>query len=136
MVTRSRWTAFTTLVRVVRGTLRPGEPGVGDRLRAVPRLVSATLSGRYQGTTPRRLGLMVLAVVYVVSPIDVLPDVLPILGLADDAMVVAWLAGAVLNETGDFLTWERGDSGRHKRSWFRRGGTAAKPDVVRGHVVR
>lgn len=135
MATRSRWTAFTTLVRVVRGTMRPGEPGVADRLRAVPRLVTATMSGRYHGTTPRRLGLMALAVVYVVSPIDVLPDVLPVLGLADDAMVVAWLAGTVLSETGDFLTWERGDT-RHKRSWFRRGGRPGEPEVVRGQVVR
>lgn len=135
MATRSRWTAFTTLVRVVRGTMRPGEPGVADRLRAVPRLVTATMSGRYHGTTPRRLGLMALAVVYVVSPIDVLPDVLPVLGLADDAMVVAWLAGTVLSETGDFLTWERGDT-RRKRSWFRRGGRPGEPEVVRGQVVR
>lgn len=135
MATRSRWTAFTTLVRVVRGTMRPGEPGVADRLRAVPRLVTATMSGRYHGTTPRRLGLMALAVVYVVSPIDVLPDVLPVLGLADDAMVVAWLAGTVLSETGDFLTWERGDT-RHKGSWFRRGGRPGEPEVVRGQVVR
>ena len=135
MATRSRWAAFTTLVRVVRGTTKAGEPGVGDRLRALPRLVSATISGRYHGTTPRRLGLMALAVVYIVSPVDVLPDVLPILGLADDAMVVAWLAGAVLNETGDFLTWERGETVRRK-GWFRRGRGDDKPQVVRGQVVR
>jgi uncharacterized membrane protein YkvA (DUF1232 family) len=115
--------------------MRPGEPGVRDRLRAVPRLVAATMRGRYHGTTPRRLGLMALAVVYVVSPIDVLPDVLPILGLADDAMVVAWLAGAVLSETGDFLVWERADT-RHTRSRFRRGGGPGDPEVVRGQVVR
>lgn len=142
MATRSRWIAFTTLVRAVRGTMRPGEPGLGDRLRALPRLVSVTLSGRYRGMTPRRLGLMVLALVYVVSPIDLLPDMLPLLGLADDAMVVAWLAGAVLSETGDFLTWERGASAQTRRSWFGHRadrsprGDQGSPDVVRGHVVR
>jgi uncharacterized membrane protein YkvA (DUF1232 family) len=128
---------MATLVRAVRGTLRPGEPGVGERLRALPRLVMATLRGRYHGTTKGRLGLMALAVAYVISPVDVLPDVLPLLGLADDAMVVAWLAGALLSETGDYLAWERDDKGR-SRSRFGRRTTfdKGKPDVVPGQVVR
>lgn len=135
MATRSRWAALATLVRAVRGTLRPGEPGVGERVRALPRLVLTTLSGRYHGTTRGRLGLMGLAVVYIVSPLDVLPDLLPLIGVADDAMVLAWLAGAVLTETGDFLAWERADPtprGRAGRSPFRHG----RPDVVQGRVVR
>jgi uncharacterized membrane protein YkvA (DUF1232 family) len=137
MGTRSRWTALTTLVRAVRGTLRPGEPGVGQRVRALPRLVAATLVGRYHGTTRSRLGLMALAVVYIISPIDVLPDVLPLIGVADDAMVVAWLAGAVLSDAGDFLAWERMGRGgprgdRQARGPFDRG----RPDVVPGSIVR
>jgi uncharacterized membrane protein YkvA (DUF1232 family) len=106
---------------------------VGERLRALPRLVGATLGGRYHGTTPGRLGLMALAVVYVVSPLDLLPDVLPLIGVADDAMVVAWLAGTVLQETGEFLAWERGDTKRSSR-WFRR--RSSRPEVVRGEVLR
>jgi uncharacterized membrane protein YkvA (DUF1232 family) len=137
MATRSRWTALATLVRAVRGTLRPGEPGVGERARALPRLVLDTLRGRYHGTTKGRLGLMALAVLYVVSPLDVLPDLLPLIGVADDAMVLAWLAGAVLSETGDFLAWERaedvgGERSRARRSRFGQG----RPDVVPGRVVR
>ena len=137
MGARSRWTAVSTLVRAVRGTLRPGEPGVGQRLRALPRLVVATLTGRYHGTTRSRLGLMALAVVYIISPIDVLPDVLPLIGVADDAMVVAWLAGAVLSDAGDFLAWERMRRGgprgdRQARGPFDRG----RPDVVPGSIVR
>ena len=44
---------------------------------------------------------------------------MPLLGLVDDAFVVAWLAGTVLLETERFLEWERQ---RH--------------DVVPGQVVR
>lgn len=129
---------MSALVRAVRGTLRPGEPGVAERAKAVPRLVTATLGGRYHGTTRGRLGVMGLAVLYVISPVDVLPDVLPLIGVADDAMVVAWLAGALLNETGDFLAWERADTAPGRRRWFRRrrSGGGGRPDVVRGHVVR
>ncbi|HET8615573.1 MAG TPA: DUF1232 domain-containing protein [Actinomycetales bacterium] len=136
-MTRSKWAAIGTLVRAVRGTWRPGEPGVGERIRAVPRLVIATVRGRYHGTTKARLGLLAMAVVYVVSPVDVLPDFLPLIGIADDAMVVAWLAGALLSETGDFLDWERGDSRTSRRRRSGRGRfDAGRPDVVRGQVVR
>jgi uncharacterized membrane protein YkvA (DUF1232 family) len=137
MGARSRWTAVSTLVRAVRGTLRPGEPGVGARLRALPRLVVATLAGRYHGTTPSRLGLMALAAVYIVSPLDVLPDVLPLIGVADDAVVLAWLAGAILTDAGDFLAWER--VGRDSPRGARRGRRPfdhGRPDVVPGSVVR
>jgi len=137
MGARSRWTAVSTLVRAVRGTLRPGEPGVGQRLRALPRLVVATLTGRYHGTTRSRLGLMALAVVYIVSPLDLLPDLLPLIGVADDAMVLAWLAGATLSDAGDFLAWERGGRGRPRGAERRRGPfDHGRPDVVPGSVVR
>jgi uncharacterized membrane protein YkvA (DUF1232 family) len=82
--------------------------------------VVATLRGRYAGTTRTRLLTMALALVYIVSPVDLLPElILPLVGLIDDAFVVAWLAGAVLLETERFLQWE--DS---------------QHDVVTGQVVR
>ena len=48
-----------------------------------------------------------MGAVYVLSPVDVVPEVLlGVLGLADDALVAAWLAGAVLAEVDGFLDWE------------------------------
>lgn len=100
------------LAGAVRLTLRPGGPGLGDRCRALPRLVRATLAGRYHGVTPGHLGLLALALAYVVSPVDLLPEgLLPLVGLADDAVVVAWLAAALVHDTEDFLTWERSAAG-------------------------
>jgi uncharacterized membrane protein YkvA (DUF1232 family) len=83
----------------------PGTPGIGRRIAAIPRLVKATFSGRYDGGG--RLFRMGLAGVYILSPIDFIPEILfgPI-GLVDDAGVAVWLAGAVLSETERFLKWE------------------------------
>lgn len=118
-------TAFVALARALRGAGRDGSPGIGERLGALPRLVGATLSGRYRGTTRGQLGLIALGVLYVVSPVDVVPEaIIPLIGLADDAFVVTWLAGRVLAETEAFLSWEKAEpSGR-------------RPDVVPGQVVR
>jgi uncharacterized membrane protein YkvA (DUF1232 family) len=81
-------------------------PGLSRRLAAFPRMVKATLSGRYDGGM--RLFLMALASLYIVSPIDAIPELLTgVIGLIDDAFVATWLAGALLAETDRFLEWER-----------------------------
>jgi hypothetical protein len=107
MAARGKGMAFLAVWRALRGATGPGGPGLMASVRAVPRLVFATVTGRYHGTSPGQLGLMALAVVYIVSPIDLLPDFLPLIGIADDAVVATWLVGRLLVATGDFLRWER-----------------------------
>lgn len=41
---------------------------------------------------PIRVKIVVgLAVLYLLSPIDLIPDFIPVIGQADDALLVAWL---------------------------------------------
>jgi uncharacterized membrane protein YkvA (DUF1232 family) len=94
--------ALSALLRV----FKPGTPGLGRRIAAIPRMIRATMKGEYDGGG--RLGMMALASVYIISPIDVVPEAfLFVLGLVDDAAVAAYLAGAVLDETERFLDWEK-----------------------------
>lgn len=103
-----RWGAFRSLTTALRLATRPGTPGVGARLTSLPRLVRATLRGEYVGTTRGRMLMLVGALLYVVSPIDLVPELfLPILGLGDDALVITWIAASLINETESFLSWER-----------------------------
>lgn len=122
-----RTAALSALWQVSRSARQPGVPGLGERLRALPRMAGLALTGRYPGVSRGRLGLLVLAVGYLLSPVDLVPELLlPVLGLGDDALVLTWLAGAVLADTGDFLEWER--SGRQP---------AARPGrVVPGEVLK
>ena len=81
---------------------------MGERLRALPRMLRGAVTGRYPALSRGRLGLIVLGLAYLVSPIDLLPEVvLPLLGFADDGVVALWLGGAFLAETERFLAWER-----------------------------
>lgn len=92
----------------IRSATRPGGPGLGERLAALPRLVRAIATKRYAGLDGSRLLLMLAAVGYVISPIDLMPEaMLFVAGLGDDALVVGWLAVTVINATDDFLAWER-----------------------------
>ncbi len=131
---RPRSIAFVALVRALRGARRTGGAGLAESLRALPRWVAATLTGRYDGTSRRQLATLALALVYVVSPVDLLPElVLPLVGLADDALVLTWLAGRLVQEAGAFLAWER-SAGSPGEAQYRPG--AARQRTVRGHVVR
>jgi uncharacterized membrane protein YkvA (DUF1232 family) len=79
-----------------------------DRLSATPRMVRLGLSGRYPHLDRRRLGLMALALAYLVSPVDVIPEaLLTVFGLGDDLVVLTWLTGSLLAESETFLAWER-----------------------------
>lgn len=125
MAAAHRLGAFRTIVTAVRTAMRPGSPGLGERAAAVPRLVRATFRGDYTGSTRGRLLMVLGAIAYVVSPIDVVPEAfLTVFGLADDAMVVSWIAATLVNETESFLGWERSVS---------RG--AGSEQTVPGHVV-
>lgn len=114
-----------TAASLLRATARPGGPTISERVGAVPRLVRASLTGTYKGVTRARLALVAAAVAYVVSPVDLLPElVLPVVGLADDALVISWAVRAFLEETDRFLAWESGQ------------GLRPRPTVIRGDVLR
>lgn len=115
--TLKRTAAFTALARALTSGARGG-PSLGKRLAALPRMIKATAAGEYDGGL--RLAMMAAATAYVVSPIDFVPEAfLLLLGLADDALMVTWLAGTVLAETERFLEWE-----------------ARRNSVIPGHVVQ
>lgn len=103
-----RLAAFRSLWRTVRESGRPGHPRLRERLVALPRLVGDAARGRYPGLSRFRLAGVVLALLYLLSPVDVLPEIfLPLIGLGDDVVVALWLAGMFFDETERYLHWER-----------------------------
>lgn len=141
---RSRMGLLRNVVTALRTALRPGTPGVAERGAAIPRLVKAVARGDYVGVSRGHLGMLLLAAVYVVSPVDLVPEgLLGLFGLADDAIVVTWLAATLVHDTEGFLTWERTrtatghDGTGHRDAWGRpQDAPDHRPDdTVRGHVV-
>jgi uncharacterized membrane protein YkvA (DUF1232 family) len=130
--TSMRWGVFRSLATALRTATRSGGPGVGVRLTSLPRLVGATFRGEYAGTSRGRLLAVVGALLYVVSPVDLVPELLlPLLGVADDALVISWIAASVVNETESFLAWERDRPHTDHDT-----GHDTGHDTVRGDVIR
>src|SRR4051794_25431015 len=85
---------------------KPGTPGIGRRLSAFPRMFKASMRGAHDGGL--RLMMMAAASLYILSPIEAIPEaVFLFVGLIDDAFVLTWLTGALLSETERFLEWEK-----------------------------
>lgn len=56
-------------------------------------------SAAFNRRTPLKLrALLGLALLYFISPVDIIPDAIPLAGILDDAIVVPALLAAVLNQ--------------------------------------
>lgn len=101
-----RTAAFATLFRALTRRGAPGEPGPAQRVRALPAMLGDAWRGSYPHLGKGRLALFLLALAYLVSPVDLVPEAfLTVFGLGDDAIVAMWLGGALLVEADRYLGW-------------------------------
>jgi uncharacterized membrane protein YkvA (DUF1232 family) len=83
-----------------------GPLSFGQRLASLPGLVRDTVSGRYDGLSRGRLAMIGVALVYIIAPIDLVPEaLLTIPGLMDDAAVAAWLIATLMGATTAYRAW-------------------------------
>ncbi len=70
------------------------------------RMIKAHFSGAHK-LSASTLGLILLGLVYFLSPVDIIPDFLGFFGFADDLSVIMAIFAKVKDEVTDFLDWER-----------------------------
>ena len=86
---------------IVLWRLRPRNGVATEALRAVPDVVRLTHRLARDATLPRTLRIWLwLLLAYLVSPVDLVPDFIPVIGYADDAVVVALVLRAVVKRAG------------------------------------
>ena len=74
------------------------------------RMIRAYAKRKYTGIPWESLVLVVAAVIYFVSPIDLIPDFIPIVGYVDDAAVIGFVAWSIRSDLGNFRAWEASQS--------------------------
>jgi uncharacterized membrane protein YkvA (DUF1232 family) len=75
-------------------------------LMAMIRLIRAYHQLEYRDISAQNLLVIVAAIIYFVSPFDVIPDSVPILGNIDDAFVVRLAMKSVSADLDAFMAWE------------------------------
>ncbi len=76
------------------------------QIRGMARMVKEVASGRYKDYSKGALTLIVASLVYLVCPVDAIPDVIPVVGLVDDAAVLTFVLSKTDKELKRFLVWE------------------------------
>jgi uncharacterized membrane protein YkvA (DUF1232 family) len=80
---------------------------LGDRIKLLGRLVRAYANGSYRQISVGNIVMVVAAILYFVTPIDLIPDAVPGVGLVDDASVLAFVLAKLEIELDRFSAWEK-----------------------------
>jgi uncharacterized membrane protein YkvA (DUF1232 family) len=75
-------------------------------LMAMIRLIRAYYQGEYRDISWQHFIIIVAAVIYFLTPADVISDWIPVEGFVDDALVVSVALGAVRDDLDAFMGWE------------------------------
>jgi len=76
-----------------------------DDLRLLQGLCMAWWRGEYRAISSQALLAVVAALLYFVTPLDALPDWLPLVGFIDDLAVLAWVLRTWSDELAAFRAW-------------------------------
>ena len=96
------------LVRKINSKLN-NIPIVSEYFADVPTLclmLGDYVTGAYREVPFATMVGIVVALVYFLSPIDLIPDVLPVIGLTDDAAVIGFAVLAAHNDISSYKEWK------------------------------
>jgi uncharacterized membrane protein YkvA (DUF1232 family) len=77
-----------------------------DRLKLFIELIKAYSNGEYRKVSKGTIITVIGAIIYFVSPVDVVPDFIAGLGIVDDAAVIGFALKKIGSEIEDFKNWK------------------------------
>lgn len=80
--------------------------GVFGRLPLLLEMVKAYRSRKYRGISVKKMLFIISALVYFLVPFDSIPDIIPVVGLVDDAAVIAFAIRMINEELDRFIEWK------------------------------
>lgn len=82
---------------------------VWESLQTLTRLIKAAVTGEYTGIPTSTIVGGIAVLLYFLTPIDFVPDFIPVIGLLDDVALLAWFMTGIKNEMDKFEAWEKGN---------------------------
>ena len=84
-----------------KSALRP----VFDKLRLMVSYLNDVYRGYYTDYSIKHYVIVIAAIIYVVSPMDAIPDLLPVVGLTGDATVIGAVFLSLKDELSRYSKW-------------------------------
>lgn len=91
----------------VQGDKGPLDKVIGD-LKLLFSALNDWIRGNYKEFPIGSVVMIVIAVLYFVSPVDVIPDFIPVAGYVDDAAVIAFVISQVHGDLQKYKIWKEG----------------------------
>ena len=88
-----------------------GKNGLFAKVPQIIRMVKTAKKGEYKMDYKSVL-IPSLAIIYILSPLDIIPDWIPVIGALDDFGILALTLPFVLKELEKFLAWEQEQKNR------------------------
>jgi len=82
---------------------------VWENIQTLSRMIKAAATGEYTGIPTGTVVAGIAILLYFISPIDFVPDFIPVIGLLDDVALLAWFMSSIKTEMDKFTEWERGN---------------------------
>lgn len=77
-----------------------------DQANTFVRMLRSYQGGDYRRTPWKSLLLITAGIIYFVSPLDLIPDFIPVMGFMDDISVLLWIVNSVRGDVEKFKEWE------------------------------
>lgn len=78
---------------------------IWDYLELLFSMLSDSFKGKYP--LPKKTAfVLTFAILYLISPVDILPDIFPLIGFADDIAVLAFAASLIKDDLKNYSIWK------------------------------
>ena len=81
-------------------------PGLFRKIKLTGSLLKDYCKGNYREVPWNTIAAFGVGIAYLVSPIDLIPDFIPVAGLMDDAALLSWIFYGFAQDLEDYATWK------------------------------
>jgi uncharacterized membrane protein YkvA (DUF1232 family) len=81
--------------------------GFLEKVRTLLRMLRAYINGQYREIPWKSLLMIIGALIYFLMPLDLIPDFIPMTGLADDISIIFLVFSTINEDIEDFLEYEQ-----------------------------
>jgi len=91
---------------VSRFSLMPKVAEIPTLLRATPSMLRDSLKRKYRGTPWGTLVGGIFCILYILNPLDLIPEAIPVIGVVDDTLVLGVFLALLSRDVKKYLLWK------------------------------
>jgi uncharacterized membrane protein YkvA (DUF1232 family) len=104
---RTRRLLESVLRTLSRGHSAFDATGLTGKIQAAARMVRRSVNRQYPDVPWQSLVLITAGLIYFVTPVDSIPDFIPLLGFTDDIAILTAIFASISTDLDKFIEWEQ-----------------------------